>query len=452
MSEHISEIPLKYCLYARKSTESDEKQTMSIEAQIREMLEIAQKEKLEVVEIRQESKSAKAVGNRPVYNQLLADIESGLFNGIITWAPDRLSRNAGDLGKIVDLMDAEHLQEIRTHGQTFHNNPNEKFLLMILCSQAKLENDNRGKNIKRGMRAACERGRKPGLPPLGYQIKRDPSRIRGECKIILDDDKAKHIQRLFHLITDEDKSGREAWEITYNEGFRTRSGKKLTLSMIYRIFKDTFYYGEFEYPRESGNWYKGNHKPLITKEQFLEVRKRLATYEKSKWGAKTFYFSRLLKCGNCGSGVCGEEHVRQRKAGPKRYVYYKCTKWGGKQSCKELYINEKNLIDTLVNMVHELKETDLKLDSKIKRQITLLNEMNNQSGIKRKLTPLDYIRQVLTNGNGREKSRILRCLKGQLYLQNGVVYLAENDDIVKNTDARPNKGEESRTATNQIKA
>ena len=158
----------RYCLYARKSTESDELQALSIDSQIKEMLEMAKSENMDIVEVRKESHSAKDSGQRPIFNQLLADIRSGMFNGILCWAPDRLSRNAGDLGAVVDLMDQGHLKEIRTHGQKFTNNPNEKFLLMILGSQAKLENDHKGQNVKRGLRAKCEQGWRPGPAPLGY--------------------------------------------------------------------------------------------------------------------------------------------------------------------------------------------------------------------------------------------------------------------------------------------
>ena len=125
---------IKYVLYARKSTESEERQVLSIDSQIKEMLELAERENLEIVEIRRESHSAKESGQRPVYKEILEDIRRGRFNGILTWAPDRLSRNAGDLGSIVDLMDQKLLLEIRTYGQYFKNSPNEKFLLMILCS------------------------------------------------------------------------------------------------------------------------------------------------------------------------------------------------------------------------------------------------------------------------------------------------------------------------------
>ena len=108
----LVQVPVKYCLYARKSTESEERQILSIDSQVKEMLQLAERENLNVVEIRQESHSAKTTGERPVFNQIINDIRMGRFNGILTWAPDRISRNAGDLGRIVDLMDQKLLIEI----------------------------------------------------------------------------------------------------------------------------------------------------------------------------------------------------------------------------------------------------------------------------------------------------------------------------------------------------
>ena len=153
ISKHI-----RYCLYARKSTESDEKQALSIDSQINEMKAVAERLNLKILETKRESHSAKESGTRPVFLGIINDISIGKYDGIITWAPDRLSCNAGDLGSLVDLMDQKKLLHIQTYGQSFSNSPNEKFLLMILCSQAKLENDNKSINIKRGMRARCEQG------------------------------------------------------------------------------------------------------------------------------------------------------------------------------------------------------------------------------------------------------------------------------------------------------
>ncbi|PIR73523.1 MAG: hypothetical protein COU40_02170 [Candidatus Moranbacteria bacterium CG10_big_fil_rev_8_21_14_0_10_35_21] len=176
---------IKYCLYARKSTESEERQVLSIDSQIKEMLQIAERDGLDIVEMRRESHSAKNSNERPVFNSIIKDIQGGKFNGIMTWAPDRLSRNAGDLGALVDLMDQKLLIKIRTFGQQFTNSPNEKFLLMILGSQAKLENDNRSVNVKRGLRTRVEMGLWPGVAPTGYLNEKMTDR---KCQVIVDPD------------------------------------------------------------------------------------------------------------------------------------------------------------------------------------------------------------------------------------------------------------------------
>ena len=114
------------------------------------MYKVVIQHKLKIVAVKWESHSAKASGQRDEYNQPIVEIEQVTYGTTLIWAPDRLSRNAGDLGSIADLMDAGRFHEIRAPSQIFGNNPNEKFLLMILCLQAKLENDNQAKNMLRG--------------------------------------------------------------------------------------------------------------------------------------------------------------------------------------------------------------------------------------------------------------------------------------------------------------
>lgn len=410
---------LKYCLYARKSSESDERQAMSIDAQLREMQTIAEREQLNIVEVKQESKSAKATGVRTEYNELIKEIAEGKINAILTWAPDRLSRNAGDLGSLVDLMDQGKLLQIRTHGQTFTNNPNEKFLLMILCSQAKLENDNRGKNVVRGLKFMCEQGKRPGLPPLGYLLYRDPTNLSQKSKIILDPERAPFVKKMFQYVIDG-YSGRQVNEFMEDEGFKTRKGKKVNLSMMYRMFKDTFYYGEFEYPEKSGNWYKGTHESIITKEQWRKVNNLLKTYEKSKWGSKVFYYSRLFKCGACGSGVCGAEHTNRHGT---TYTYYKCTKYGGKKRCNEKYIREEKLIESIAQMIEENKEKDTLVSKKIEREVQKINQIQKLTvgSQAKKINNIDYIEYILNGGTHFERSQFLQCIEGKLILKNGVI-------------------------------
>jgi len=109
---------IRYCLYARKSSEDDERQALSIDSQVNEMSQAVLNQGLLVTDIKRESHSAKVSGSRLILNGLFEDIRKGIFTGILIWAPDRMSRNAGDLGMLVDLMDNGYLREIKTTAQT----------------------------------------------------------------------------------------------------------------------------------------------------------------------------------------------------------------------------------------------------------------------------------------------------------------------------------------------
>jgi DNA invertase Pin-like site-specific DNA recombinase len=103
-------------------------------------------------------------------------------------------------------MDQGLLQEIRTQGQIFTNSPNDKFLLMILCSQAKLENDNRRLNVKRGLKNKAEMGLRPCSAPLGYLHQYIGERNKGT--IIVDPDRAPIIKQMFTQVAERCTSGR----------------------------------------------------------------------------------------------------------------------------------------------------------------------------------------------------------------------------------------------------
>ncbi|MFH1171911.1 MAG: recombinase family protein [bacterium] len=415
--------PVTYCLYARKSSEDDERQALSIDSQIQEMLDRAKLEKLKVKDVRQESFSAKQSGQRPIFNELLTDIRKGTFNGILTWAPDRLSRNAGDLGILVDLMDSGYLEAIRTHGQTFADTPNDKFLLMILCSQAKLENDNRGENVKRGLRAKAQMGYRPGVTPLGYL--NQPEGVKGKKKIFLDQERAPLIREMFEKVAYHGYSGREIYRwLRRDTPLRSRTGKFLTLSTVYCILNQPYYCGMFEYPEKSGNWHPVNHESIITKELFEEVQIRMSTHPKTKPGTKEFDFTRMLLCGACGSGITAQEKFKRFKNGTtRRYVYYNCTK-SRSIDCGEPYIREEELVAELLRTVDKLPLNQItareKLQQEMERFRRFTESVLGDSLIKTRIGHIDlrsFAKYILQEGSREEKRELLSCLKTKLYLK-----------------------------------
>lgn len=69
-TKEVLPIKTRYCLYARKSTESEERQVLSIDSQIKEMLQLVERDGLEIVAMKRESHSAKETGQRPVFNEI----------------------------------------------------------------------------------------------------------------------------------------------------------------------------------------------------------------------------------------------------------------------------------------------------------------------------------------------------------------------------------------------
>jgi len=419
--------PLKYCLYARKSSESDERQAMSIGSQIKEMKEMAIREGLGIVIVKQESFSAKQSGYRPIFNEVLHGLRNGEFNAILTWAPDRLSRNAGDLGSLVDLMDMNKLQRIRTFGQSFSNTPNEKFLLMILCSQAKLENDNRGVNVKRGIRAKCEMGWRPGSAPIGY-INRSFSGVKD---IVIDIDRAPMIKEIFERSGLLRQSGRTIKDWLDESGFTTKAGAKLSLSQIYRILMNPFYYGYFKYP-EDGPLYKGLHHPIISKELFDVVRERIADIvpdNKAAWGSKKFPFKHLFYCGSCGSRLTVEEHFKLLKNGTeRRHVYYRCTKSTKDPNCKEPSIKANDITDQILKMVDDGEFDDIEpaeqLFSKIEKYKRVTSQLIKDHGIvaTERQHFKNYASYILRQGSMNEQDSFIRGLNSPLFVKCKTIY------------------------------
>lgn len=423
-------VEMKYCLYARKSTEEDEKQALSIDSQIKEMLEMAVRDNIQITEIRKESHSAKDSGQRPVFNQLIQDIKKEVFNGILCWAPDRLSRNAGDLGAIVDLMDQGFIKEIRTHGQKFTNSPNEKFLLMILGSQAKLENDHKGENVKRGLRAKCEKGWRPGVPPLGYL--HDKYAEKGERKVFLDPKRAPIVKKIFEKMANEELSCRKIHRWLNTEvNFTTRKGKPMPLSMVQKMIKEPFYYGEFEYPVGSDKWYKGGYEPIITKELYVKANERLTRNNISRQDCKEFAFTKLIKCGHCGSGISAEEKFKKLTDGSvKRYVYYGCAR-SRNMKCDHGLLREEDLVEQLIGLMNEIDINEIGIKNKFEDEVSrfykfskgVLGVTGNDFEKQKDLDIRNYAKYVLKEGSIIEKREVLSCLESRLIMRDKKILL-----------------------------
>ncbi len=180
---------MKYFLYARKSSDAEDRQVLSIDSQIRELREYARKEGLQIIKEYTESRTSKKPG-RKVFNKMLLDIEAGEADGIVAWHPDRLARNSIDGGKILFLIDTGMIRDLQFPTFRFDNTAYGKFMLNIAFGQSKYYIDNLSENVKRGIREKLNRGEFPGWAPLGYL---NDTR---KHTIIVDNDKASLLKKI----------------------------------------------------------------------------------------------------------------------------------------------------------------------------------------------------------------------------------------------------------------
>lgn len=334
-----SAVVMRYLMYCRKSSESDERQIQSLPDQITNLKSLVDQKGIDLVgEPLQEQRTAKIPG-RQVFGKLVQLIEDGEVNGIILLNPSRLSRNTVDTGRIIYLMDQGKLLEVLTPYQSFRNNPNDKFMLNLLCTQAKLENDNKSVNIKEALKLKAERGVFPGKARPGYKNNREkPQGLR---------DISPHsvyfplMRKLFDLALTGNYSVESLVREANKLGIRSsKSGKPIVKSWMHRLLRDPFYTGRFIY---GGKMYQGQHPAMLTDAEFNLLQDILDGRSKGKAHKHDFALNGIMKCGECQYTITAQEHTKKYKNGTEQtFGYYSCTK-KGRNGCQQPYVSTKKL-------------------------------------------------------------------------------------------------------------
>ena len=334
---------IKYILYARKSTESEDRQVQSIDDQIRLMTEHADKHGLTVIKKFKESKSAKAPYKRPEFNSMLAMIEDGTANGILCWQLNRLSRNPTESGLLQQLLQDDKLLSIQTNDRAYLPEDNA----IVFSVDASMSNQfirELMKNVRRGMHSKAQKGWMPGNPPIGYKNDR-------ENKIIINDpDRFDLVRRMWDMMLTGTYTVKAIGEIAEKDwGLltlkrRKNGGKPLSYSGVYDMFHNPFYKGVLRY---CGEEYAGLHEAMVTEEEFDRVQELIhgKLPERAKNKEYIFAFRGMIECGECGCSITPQHCVKRQKNGVLReYDYYRCTLRRRDYKChQKTYIREEEL-------------------------------------------------------------------------------------------------------------
>lgn len=323
---------MKYFIYCRKSSEGEDRQAQSLGTQQRILIDYANKLGLDIVDIIKESKSAKTDQNRPLFTDMLQRVQKGEADSILVVHTDRLARNFIDAGFIIKLIEAGTLKEVKTISSVFNNVPSLMYMGFDFVFASHYSRDLSIK-VKAGNESKLLKGEYPSSAPIGYinilpgkNIEPDPIR-------------APFIIKAFELFSTGEYSVRTLSKKLFDEGLRSRYGKKKAPGSIHRILTNPEYYGLI---RRKGKLYQGKYKPLISKQLFDQVQDVFSERSRPRKQKREFLFRDYLVCGVCGCKITAG-------LAKKKYTYYRCT--NGKDRCEQhkTYWSGKKMMTVFTN-------------------------------------------------------------------------------------------------------
>ena len=335
----------KYFLYARKSTEDDDKQVMSIEAQLFELREYARRENLEILEEFQESKSAKSPG-RDIFGKLMMRVESMQGVGILAWHPDRLARNSIDGGRIIYAVDTARIISMRFPTFWFEPTPQGLFMLQVAFGQSKYYSDNLKQNVERGFRQKLRRGEWLTRAPFGYV---NNPRTRN---IEPDTVKSRVVARAFEEYATGAHTLVSLAQFLAEHGVCTQAGTPLGKASVARLLSNRAYLG---FTKHHGEFFPGSFAPILSTTLFEAVQKKLHERARPRHSRvrHDFPFTGLFRCGECASMITAQ-WATGRHGG--RYRYYRCTKKNG--TCGQGDLQEDALVTQTKERVQSVSLPD----------------------------------------------------------------------------------------------
>ena len=330
---------MRYLIYARKSSESDDKQAQSIDDQLHELRQLAIGRGLQIVGELTESKSAKTPGARPIFAELVSRIQEGQADGILCWHVNRLFRNPVDFGTISWMLQTGALREIYTPHQV-HRCGDNVLLLSVENGMANQYIIDLKKAVTRGLNSKVAKGWFPHKAPEGY--------LNQDSIIIADPERFPLMRRAWELMLGGEHTPPQVLEIMTNEwGYTTKKlarvgGAPFTRTSIYNLFSNIFYTGYF---KRNGEIFQGAHPAMITMEEFLRVQAHLSRRFKKRKRVHDFAYSGLMECGDCGRAIVADQKKVKLKSGQvNTHVYYACANATGgcsRRSVTETQIDEQ---------------------------------------------------------------------------------------------------------------
>ncbi len=414
--EKIDTSVLRYALYVRKSTTSEDRQASSIEDQIRDCMErIVSPNNLNIIKVYQESYSAKIADTRDEFNAMISAIENGYIDGVIAWHPDRLARNMKEAGSIIDLVDRNLIKDLQFPTFTFENNPAGKMLLGITFVMAKQYSEHLAESVDRGNKRAVEDGEFIGKFKHGYVI-------NAQRQFEPDSHNFTKIKHMFEMAL-EGHSQKEIREWVNNQGYtvQKRPGGQYEAHTwskddVSKLLRDPHYTGVHKWGKTLTSLQDHyDFEAILNVNDFLKINRiesldstKVLALHSPRTDTRADLMRGMIYCGACKktmtSMIIDKRHKETKEVISSRY-YYKCEtedcSMRGKSIRPKIILETANtffskyLFMTKSNYATIMKNVEKSLDKKTLELVGTISRLKKEIANKEK--PYEKVKEMVVN-------------------------------------------------------
>ncbi len=292
----------KAILYCRVSSKDQGDSGYSLEAQEKLLKDFAKDKFTLIGQPYKLAESASGKQIRKKFNEMMVFVRKNNVQIILCEKIDRLTRNLKDASVIYDWLYEDENRAVHCVKENFVANRNtkahENLVWDMKVAIAKFYSQNLSEEVKKGQKEMLAQGRLPTKPPMGYKtIEKDGHKVH-----VIDEITAPFMKRMFDLYATGNYSLIRLEKEFYDEGLRTKSGKRLRKSKIHTMLQDPFFYGGMRWVGQT--YPDGRQDPLIKKDLFDKVQMILRRKTKNpKYQKHNSLFKSKIFCEGCGGMV-----------------------------------------------------------------------------------------------------------------------------------------------------
>ena len=362
---------MKAVIYARYSSDSQREE--SIEGQLRECKEFAEKQNIDILGTYIDRAMSAKTDNRPEFQRMIKDSGKYLFDVVIVWKLDRFARNRYDSAHNKSILRKNGVKVISAT-EAIAEDSTGILLESLLEGYAEFYSAELSEKVTRGMTENALKCKfNGGTVPTGYIID-------DEQHFQIDPAAAPVVLEMFTLY-DKGATMQELVNNLNDRGFKTVRGGKFTLNIITRLLKNRRYMGEYSY-RDVVN--PDGIPAIVPKDLFERVQTRMVKNKKAPARRKAeddYLLTTKLICAKDSVFMVGESGTSKTM---KVHRYYRCVNTKKKRLCTRKPV-KKDMIETRVVsavmemlfndlVIEHIVDTVMELQSKESSNLLLLNQ------------------------------------------------------------------------------